>query len=105
MDNLEKSFHKDMLDIYRCAEKELGYRATRFLQMVSEKGGVSTAINLVSKPGGTEGFAFLWEHKRLDLSVEKLVLKEKYISLFSNEVRQLSRERLLEYGYSVVEES
>ncbi|GAB4273942.1 hypothetical protein [Thermincola ferriacetica] len=73
MNELERSFHKEMLNIYKRADEELGYRATRFLQMLSEKGGVATAIRLVSKPGGTEGFTVLWENKRLDLSVEALV--------------------------------
>jgi hypothetical protein len=43
-----------MINIYKRADKEIGYRATRFLQMLSEKGGMNTAISLVSKEGGTE---------------------------------------------------
>ncbi|MCX7747334.1 MAG: hypothetical protein N2645_10655 [Clostridia bacterium] len=99
MSNLESLFHKDILNIYKKADEELGYRATRFLQMLAEHGGVETAKKLVTKPGGTEGFIVLWEHKKLDLSVENLVLKEEYRSLFSEEIRQICRDRLKEYGF------
>lgn len=99
MSELEKRFTVAMKEIYTRADKECGYRATRFLQMLSEYGAVQTAINLVSKHGGTEGFAKLWELGRLDLSVEALVLKSEFQSLFTNETRGICRDRLKEYGY------
>ena len=49
----------------------------------------------------TEGFATLWQHNRLDLSVEAHVLKPEYTELFSDEERQLCRDRLKEFGYPV----
>jgi len=67
---LENLFNADMQKIYITAKKELGYNATRFLQMISEKGGVQAARILIAKDGGTYGFEVLWENKRLDLSVE-----------------------------------
>ena len=51
---LEKQFEQEMLDIYITAKKECGYNATRFLQMLSTKGGVSAAKQLIRKP--TNGF-------------------------------------------------
>jgi len=81
---LEKRFTVAMKEIYTRADKECGYRATRFLQMLSEYGAVQTAINLVTKSGGTEGFAKLWELGRLDLSVEALVLNAEFRGLFSD---------------------
>lgn len=78
MTELEKRFTVAMKDIYTRADKECGYRATRFLQMLSDQGAVQTAINLVTKPGGTEGFARLWELRRLDLSVEALVQTHEF---------------------------
>ncbi|MEW6661353.1 MAG: hypothetical protein ACOY9Y_05265 [Bacillota bacterium] len=44
----------------------------------------SAAKILISKDGGTYGFEVLWEHKRLDLSVEAHVLKPEYRELFSS---------------------
>lgn len=101
MDTLEKQFFRDMQDIYRRADRECGYRATRFLQMLAEKGAVETAISLVSKPGGTEGFARLWEMNRLDLSVEALVLKDEYRGMFSDDLLETAEKRLKEYGYTL----
>ena len=78
MSNLEKQFENEMLGIYRTAKKECGYNAVRFLQLVSEKGGLAAAKQLINKTGVTDGFTTLWEHHRLDLSVEAHVLKLEY---------------------------
>ena len=48
MSNLEKQFEKEMLNIYRMAKKECGYNAVRFLQLVSEKGGLAAAKQLIN---------------------------------------------------------
>jgi hypothetical protein len=85
---------KDMKCIYRIAKKELGYNATRFLQFVSEKGGLQAAKTLISKDGETYGFEVLWEHKRLDLFVEAHVLRLEYNDLFSDHEREICKERL-----------
>ncbi len=60
MTTLEKRFEQDMIDIYTTAKKECGYNASRFLQMLSAKGGLVAAKQLISKPGGTDGFTTLW---------------------------------------------
>lgn len=99
MTDLEKSFDRAMREIYITAKRECGYNATRFIQLVGEKGGLVAAKQLISKPGGTDGFTTLWEHGRLDLSVEVHVLKPEYQSLFTDEERLMCRERLEEYGY------
>jgi len=65
MDSLEYKFNEAMKNIYVTAKKELGYNASRFIQLVTENGGVAAAKQLISKPGGTYGFEILWEHHRL----------------------------------------
>lgn len=89
MNDLEKKFHIDMLHIYTTSKKELNYNATRFLQLISEKGGLKAAKQLISKNGGTYGFGVLLEMGRLDLSVEAHVLKPEYKELFTYEERDL----------------
>lgn len=98
---LEKLFEQEMIDIYMTAKKECGYNASRFLQMLGAKGGLAAAKQLISKPGGTDGFTTLWEHGRLDLSVEAHVLKAEYAELFTDEERRMCRERLEQFGYMV----
>lgn len=99
MTALEKRFEQDMIDIYTTAKKECGYNASRFLQMLGAKGGLAAAKQLISKPSGTDGFATLWEHGRLDLSVEAHVLKPEYAELFTEDERRICRERLKQFGY------
>jgi hypothetical protein len=98
MNDLERKFYNEMKNIYIKADRECGYRPTRFLQMLSEKGGVETAKSLIKKPGGTEGFEKLCLLGRLDLSIEALVIKEEFKSLFTDEDIKLCREKLKEYG-------
>ena len=101
MEGLKRQFESDMVNIYRTAKKECGYNASRFLQMIGKQGGWATAKQLISKPGGTDGFTTLWEHGRLDLSVEACVLKPEYQELFSAEERRMCKERLESYGYKI----
>ena len=98
---LENQFEQEMVDIYMTAKKECGYNANRFLQMISAKGGRAAAKQLISKPGGTEGFTTLWEHGRLDLSVEAHVLKPEYNGLFTDAERKLCKDRLEQFGYHI----
>ena len=101
MGPIENKFNEDMKNIYFTTKRDIGYTATRFMQLVSQKGGLQAAKKLIAKEGGTYGFEVLWENKRLDLSVEALVLKPEYESLFSNEDKQLCSERLKQFGYTI----
>ena len=101
MTETERKFNIAMKDIYQTAKRECGYNATRFMQLVAEKGGVAAAKQLISKSGGTDGFTTLWECGRLDLSVEAYVLKDEYKELFTDEERKICRERLLDFGYKL----
>lgn len=97
--SIEAEFDAEMVQVYQRAKKECHYNATRFLQMISERGGLAAAHTLIATEGGTEGFAKLWECGRLDLAVEAIVLKDKYRSLFTEYEREMCRKRLEQYGY------
>ena len=96
---LELKFHEEMKNIYFSGKKELGYNATRFWQLVCDMGGVKAAKMLIAKEGGADGFVTLWQSGRLDLSVEAHVFHTVYRELFTDEERQLCKERLESYGY------
>jgi hypothetical protein len=100
---LEIDFHKDMLEIYRRAKEECGYNATRFLQMVANDGGQKTAKRLLATSEPSDGFTELWRNHRLDLTMENLVLKPKYRSLFSDEEIEIARGRLKSYGFTTID--
>ena len=83
--NLEQQFHQKMVDIYQRAASECNYRPIRFLQMVTERGGLGAAKALLHASRPAEGLRILWEHQRLDLSVEALVCEEPWSALFTKE--------------------
>ncbi|GHO73951.1 hypothetical protein KSD_17220 [Ktedonobacter sp. SOSP1-85] len=97
-DILRQEFHEAMINLYRETMKAIGYRATQFYHMVNEEGGVETAHRLLAKEP-TDGFTKLWEKKRLDLSVEALVLKPQFASLFDENEREMARRRLKDFRY------
>lgn len=97
---LDDTFHQRMIGIYDAALRECNYRATRFLQMVTDQGGVQAAKALLHAEGYSEGLTALWEHKRLDLSMEALVLQEPWSALFTEEELSVARKRLRDLGYN-----
>jgi hypothetical protein len=96
---LERRFHEAMLSLYKRAKAECGYNAPRFLQMVNARGGLQAAQSLLQTPGLSERFIALWQKGRLDLTVERLVLDREWKELFSDEAREVARQRLAELGY------
>ena len=66
-------------------QRALGYTPRRALNMVNQYGAVDAARRLLQMPGVTsQGLETLWEHHRLDLSIEALMLKPEFASLFTN---------------------
>lgn len=99
VDEVERRFHRAMISIYETAKRELGYNASRFVQMVSEQGGLATASQLLWSDTPSDGFTTLWEHHRLDLTVEDHVLRAEFASLFSDADRERALTRLNAYGW------
>lgn len=82
-----------MLEIYHGAAR-LGYRPTRFLEMVQVHGGVVTAHRLLSTDKVQDGLGELFLLNRLDLTVEHHVLLAEFAPLFSDHERAVARARL-----------
>lgn len=82
----ERDFHRAMVAICETARRDLGYNATRFLQMISEHGGLAAASQLIWSDKPSEGFTALWSHQRLDLTVEALVLRDDFAALFTEPI-------------------
>jgi len=99
LEEIERRFHRAMISIYGTAKRELGYNATRFLQMISEHGGLAAARQLLWSDAPSEGFTTLWERRRLDLTVEARILVTEFEPLFTDEERERARARLEAYGW------
>ncbi len=95
---LEDEFYEAMVDIYT-EGKSIGYNAAKFIQMVSEYGGVNTAKMLINADSPFDGFLSLWKKNRLDLSIEAVIQNPKWKPLFSEAEIERARKRLIEYGY------
>jgi hypothetical protein len=101
MDALEAKFHEAMVNVYHLGKKRCRYSATRFLQMVNERGGLETAKDLLVKTGTSEGLTTLWKNNCLDISMEALVLRPEFEALFTEEERKIAREILVSYDYHI----
>lgn len=99
MGDLEDQFQREALEGIR-EGKRLGYNPTYWIRMLDEhKGAVPAAKQLlVTGDQWQSGLTRLYELRRLDLSVEYMVLDPKYTSLFTDQERDTSRRRLALIG-------
>jgi len=67
--------------------------------MISNRGGLATAKKLLAENKSQYGLTALYKCNRLDLTVEALVLKEKYRSLFTEKELKAARKRLGDLHY------
>ena len=100
-EELIHDFDQAMMSIYQRARSEAGYNATRFLNMLHEHRGLETARILIHSDKVSDGYTALWERRRLDLTVEAMILdNKKYHTLFTQDELEICRKRLREYGHS-----
>ena len=95
----EAQFDGAMIEIYRQTGAQFGYWPHYYLRMVRELGGVAAAKKLLADSNVSAGFLRLVRERRLDLSVEYLVLRVRYASLFTERERAVARQRLETYGF------
>jgi hypothetical protein len=89
-----------MLSIYQRALSEAHYKATRFLTMLSDHGGLETARSLIHSLTVSESYAALWERNRLNLTVEAVIYDNpKWHRLCTEEELALCKRRLTDYRY------
>jgi hypothetical protein len=101
---LVADFEEAMVEVYRRALSEVQYKASRFLTMIHDEGGLATAKYLLHAPQVSEGYTALWQRQRLDLTVEAVILNNaRWHPLFTSDELDLCRERLRDYGYPVSE--
>lgn len=92
-------FAERMTEVYRRALAEVGYNATHYRAMLAQLGPHETARRLLAAPAVSDGFAVLWEHGRMDLTVEAVVVEPEFAELFSGEELAVARRRLDQFGY------
>ena len=81
--NLE--LRKAFLDAYREAERKYKFKSPRFIRMLSDHGAYETAKRLCSTNEWQKGFEKLAFLGRYDLTVEYIILQDKYVGFFSKQ--------------------
>ena len=99
IEKLKKEFNNEVLQSVEDSKK-IGYVPTRFIQMLqqSDNNAYEVVQRLVTKEA-TSGLEKLWEHDRLDLSVEAIIVQPRYQELFSDEIIKICKRKLKQFGY------
>lgn len=98
---LERQLEAELLQNYEAAKYlKPPYVAPRFLRMVNEHGGKETADRLLATNEPSEGFTklFLRGRDNLRLSVEYVVLRPCYRTLFTDDQLEVAKKRLAGLG-------
>ena len=94
----EPDLGEAMRDLYRQWKDECRYNANRFMQLLDRAGPLKTAIQLVGSSQPSKGFLTLHAYKKLDLTVEALILRPEFSHLFPAQVVEMARRRLDEFS-------
>lgn len=98
--DIAAEFAQRMKAVYERSRSEANYNAAYFLSMLSQNGPQETAHKLLASPAVSDGFAELWERRRLDLTVEAIVVDPKFSELFTPNEIEVARKRLEQFGYT-----
>lgn len=95
--DLETQFHHAMIVVAEFAyQHKFGIR---FRQMIEAHGAVDTARRLLATREIQTGLMRLWEVESLNISMEALVVQERFRTLFTETEIAEARRRLDELGY------
>lgn len=97
----EAHFHDEVRRGVDRLKREIAYNPTYFNRMVGEYGPVEATRRLIVADAVSDGFNRLWEHRRLNMSVEALAILPWYSTLFDAAVIARAKHRLTEYGFDV----
>lgn len=100
MNGLYNDFYNDMKVLLSKIELECNIEDT--IKSIDTNAELLDYVEcIINKNGGRRIFTKLWSKGRLDLSLENLILKEKYRSVFDETIRNRSIKTLSQYGYEV----
>lgn len=95
---MKGDFHAAMMDLYE-RSRDLDIFVDDAIRRLEKDGGVEMARRLLRESSAKAGLMRLWQAERLDISVEALVLRERFRPLFTEEERARAAERLKMLGY------
>lgn len=99
-EQLKKSFHQEMINLYKNMIKIVKYKPTRLMDYINKFGGYEAAVKYIDTESNIQDFAVLWEKERLDLSVEVLIISDTYRCLFDDDLVAYCDRKLKKYSYA-----
>ena len=96
---LSQAFQKEAIANAQSAMLAHGAPTKRLMHTLETRGGVETAKDHASRHRLSDGFDFLAGCGHLELSLEALMTRGKYASLFTDEEVNHCLDALLEAGY------
>lgn len=88
--------YKDIINLYREVDLECNLKLDDVLKKINNKGTITTVKEVIRELDNNE-LEVLAKCGRLDLSLENLILDEKYRDLFNEEDIEICKERLNKY--------
>lgn len=88
--------YKDIINLYREVDLECNLKLDDVLKKINNKGTITTVKEVIRELDNNE-LEGLAKCGRLDLSLENLILDEKYRDLFNEEDIEICKERLNKY--------
>ncbi len=96
--SLEEQFTQELLKKCEQARGIQNYNPTRMMETIRKFGGVKIAKELLRKGRVSDAFDKLQEAGQLELTMEALIIHQKYGALFEDEEVHACYELLCEYG-------
>ena len=99
-ENLENEFYTAVMNDVKILIKK-GYKPIVFMDMISRKGAIETAKQLVNSKEPSPGYTKLWEMGALQYSVENQIQDKRWKNIFTDDERAKAKKRLADYGFKV----
>lgn len=97
---LAQQFQESLLATCQQAQVQVPRcQLTRLMQTIQQRGGVETVQELCRRGQYSDGFTALEQAGRLDLSLEAVVIQEKFGQLFTDDQVNACYDALVEGGY------
>ncbi len=96
---LQNKFNAEILEAIE-GMKKAKYNPTRFIRMLhQEKDNAFKVVQKLVTKEVSSGLTELWNHNILNLSVEAIIIKPEYQTLFSPETISICKKKLKRLGY------
>lgn len=94
-------FQKFFLKLLAFTQDETGFNPWYCRQLAGQDGAYDAVISLVHSKSDQCGFEYFYSQGRLKLTLEAVVVSERWKHLFPEEIYKIARRRLKNYGYDI----